>query len=130
MTGADAERDRGVLARKSLQGARKHIGADGRRSPDLDAAARSAHQVAHGRGALVEALERPLGVGQERAARCGQANASRQPYQQLRTEFGLQSLQARGQPRLCHVQLARGRREVARARDCEKALEACDACHS
>ena len=128
--GAHAERDGRVLGREALQGARQHVGADGRRGADLDAPARAAHEVAHGRRALLEALERPLGVGQERAPGRGQAHAARQAHEQLGAELGLEALQARGQARLRHVQLARGRREVARAGDGEEALEPGDARHS
>ena len=127
---AHAQRDGRVLRREALQRARQHVGADGRRRADLDAAARAAHEVAHRGGALLEALDRALGIGQQRAPRRRQAHAARQAHEQLGAELGLEALQPRRQARLRHVQLARGRREVAAARDGEEALEPRDARHS
>ena len=73
---------------------------------------------------------RALRVRQQGASRRGQPHAARQAHEQLGAELGLEPLQARRQPRLRHVQLARGRGEVAAARDGEEALESGDTRHS
>ena len=123
MAGAHGQTDIRMCVRESLEERREDVGPDRRRSTDRQVASRARRELGHDPLSLVDRIERPSRIWQERLPGVGQPHAGRCAQEQRHAELGFEALDARRERGLCDEELVGRAPKASLPRDLNESCE-------